>query len=69
VPRELSMFSFARFKARWNWLLTEMSVGDLKTHTTLVREPAFASGWGGGGSYATETSAPTAQAGSGPTRR
>jgi len=69
VPRELSMFSFARFRARWNWLLTEMSVGDLKTHTTLVREPAFASGWGGSGSYAAESSAPTAQAGSVPTGR
>ncbi|HMA02424.1 MAG TPA: glycosyltransferase family 4 protein, partial [Gemmatimonadaceae bacterium] len=47
VPRELAMFSTARFRARWNWLLTEMSVGDLATIPTLVREPAFASGWGG----------------------
>ena len=55
VPRELAMFSLARFKARWNWLLTEMNVGDLEMHTTLVREPAFASGWGSGGLYGGET--------------
>ena len=59
VPRELAMFSLARFKARWNWLLTEMSVGDLATHPTLVREPAFASGWGRGGMYGVETQTPT----------
>jgi phosphatidyl-myo-inositol dimannoside synthase len=59
VPRELAMFSLARFKARWNWLLTEMSVGDLAAHTTLVREPAFAEGWGGGGVYGVETQTPT----------
>ena len=54
VPRELAMFSPARFRARWNWLLTEMSVGDLATIPTLVREPAFAGGWGGGGAMAAE---------------
>ena len=57
VPRELALFSFARFKARWNWLFTEMSVGDLAAHPPLVREPAFASGWGGGGVYGVETPA------------
>jgi phosphatidyl-myo-inositol dimannoside synthase len=71
VPRELAMFSLARFRARWNWLLTEMSVGDLETHTTLVREPAFASGWGSGGMYRPETSspAPVASAQSGTIKR
>jgi phosphatidyl-myo-inositol dimannoside synthase len=49
VPRELATFSLGRFKARWNWLLAEMSVGDLATHPTLVREPAFAGGWGSRG--------------------
>jgi hypothetical protein len=71
VPRELSMFSLARFRARWNWLLTEMSVGDLKTHTTLAREPAFASGWGSGEMYRREApnSAPAASAQSGTIKR
>jgi len=59
VPRELAMFSPARFRARWNWLLTEMSVGDLATIPTLVREPAFAGGWGGSGAYAGELPTPT----------
>ena len=59
VPRELALFSFARFKARWNWLFTEMSVGDLAAHPPLVREPAFVSGWGGGGVYGVETQTPT----------
>jgi hypothetical protein len=59
VPRELVMFSLARFRARWNWLLAEMSVGDLATHPTLAREPAFAGGWGSGGLYAVDTPTPT----------
>jgi phosphatidylinositol alpha-1,6-mannosyltransferase len=58
VPRELAMFSFARFKARWNWLFTEMRVGDLAAHPPLVREPVFGSGWGAGGVYAPEIAAP-----------
>jgi hypothetical protein len=69
VPRELSMFSFARFKARWNWLLTEMNVGDLATHPPLVREPAFGSGWGGGGTYGVETEVPITLAASGTVKR
>jgi phosphatidylinositol alpha-1,6-mannosyltransferase len=48
VPRELSTFSKTRFKARWNWLLAEMSVGDLATLPALTREPAYAGGRGGG---------------------
>jgi phosphatidylinositol alpha-1,6-mannosyltransferase len=59
VPRELAMFSLARFKARWNWLLTEMSVGDLAENPPLLREPAFTSGWGGGRMYGVETQTPT----------
>jgi hypothetical protein len=58
VPRELSMFSFARFKARWNWLLTEMNVGDLATHPPLVREPVYVGGWGAGVVYGVETQTP-----------
>jgi phosphatidylinositol alpha-1,6-mannosyltransferase len=69
VPRELSMFSFARFKARWNWLLTEMNVGDLATHPPLVREPAFGSGWGGGVAYGVETEVPITLAASGTVKR
>jgi phosphatidyl-myo-inositol dimannoside synthase len=69
VPRELSMFSFARFKARWNWLLTEMNVGDLATHPPLVREPAFGSGWGGGGAYGVEMSASTTSVTTGAIKR
>jgi phosphatidylinositol alpha-1,6-mannosyltransferase len=60
VPRELATFSLARFRARWNWLLAEMSVGELATHPTLVREPAYAHGWGNGGAYAVDTPTPTA---------
>ena len=44
VPRELATFSLSRFKARWNWLLAEMSVGDLASLPTLTREPAYADG-------------------------
>jgi phosphatidylinositol alpha-1,6-mannosyltransferase len=62
VPRELAMFSLARFRARWNWLLTEMSVGDLAAHPPLVREPAFVGGWGRGVSYAPETQTPASVA-------
>ena len=29
VPRELSKFSLASFRARWNWFLAEMQIGDL----------------------------------------
>jgi phosphatidylinositol alpha-1,6-mannosyltransferase len=60
VPRELATFSLARFRARWNWLLAEMSVGELATHPTLVREPAYARGWRGGGAYAADTPTPAA---------
>ncbi|MEP7087994.1 MAG: glycosyltransferase, partial [Gemmatimonadota bacterium] len=59
VPRELQTFSIARFKARWNWLLAELSVGDLASLPTLTREPAYASGRGFGGLYAVETPTPT----------
>jgi phosphatidylinositol alpha-1,6-mannosyltransferase len=62
VPRELSTFSLARFRARWNWLLAEMSVGDLATHPTLVREPAYASGWGKEGVFAVDTPTPAGRA-------
>jgi phosphatidyl-myo-inositol dimannoside synthase len=58
VPRELAMFSFARFKARWNWLLTEMRVGDLAEHPPLVREPVYVGGWGAGVVYGVETQTP-----------
>ena len=40
IPRELSTFSVARFRARWNWLLTEMKVGNLASLPALSREPA-----------------------------
>ncbi len=56
VPRELQTFSTARFKARWNWLLAEMSVGDLASLPTLTREPAYAGG--SGGLYGVETPTP-----------
>jgi glycosyltransferase involved in cell wall biosynthesis len=60
VPRELATFSLSSFKARWNWLLAEMSVGDLATLPTLAREPAHASGRGRGVAYGVETPAPSA---------
>ena len=44
IPRELSTFSVTRFRARWNWLLTEMKVGDLKSLPALSREPATSDG-------------------------
>ena len=56
VPRELSTFSLSSFKARWNWLLTEMSVGDLASLPTLTREPAYAYGRGREMAYGVETS-------------
>ena len=58
VPRELAAFSMARFKARWNWLLAEMSVGDLAAHPTLAREPAYAGGRGSGGGSGVEAPTP-----------
>ncbi len=48
VPRELQTFSMARFRARWNWLLAEMKVGELATLPALAREPAYAGGRRGG---------------------
>jgi phosphatidylinositol alpha-1,6-mannosyltransferase len=59
VPRELSTFSLARFKARWNWLLAEMSVGDLAMHPSLAREPAFVGGFGSGSPHAVDMPTPT----------
>jgi len=58
VPRELATFSLARFKARWNWLLAEMSVGDLATHLTLTQEPALAGAWDEDETYAVDAPAP-----------
>ena len=60
VPRELSTFSLSSFKARWNWLLAEMSVGDLASLPTLTREPAFSDGRGRGVAYGVETPTPSA---------
>jgi hypothetical protein len=59
VPRELATFSLSRFKARWNWLLAEMSVGDLASLPTLTREPAYADGRRRV-SYGVETPTPSA---------
>lgn len=42
VPRELSAFSVGNFRARWNWLLAEMSVISLSAQPALTREPAHA---------------------------
>jgi phosphatidyl-myo-inositol dimannoside synthase len=58
IPRELGTFSYERFRARWNWLLAEMSVGDLASLPTLTREPSYASGRGRGGVYGVETPTP-----------
>lgn len=58
IPRELGTFSYERFRARWNWLLAEMSVGDLASMPTLTREPAYASARGRGGVYGVETPTP-----------
>ena len=58
VPRELSTFSLSSFKARWNWLLAELSVGDLASLPTLAREPAYAYGRGRGVAYGVETPTP-----------
>jgi asparagine synthetase B (glutamine-hydrolysing)/glycosyltransferase involved in cell wall biosynthesis len=59
VPGELSKFSLAHFRARWTWLLAEMSVGGLAMHPTLVREAAHAGGVEGGGVYGAEKATPT----------
>jgi hypothetical protein len=58
IPRELGTFSYDRFRARWNWLLAEMSVGDLASLPALTREPAYASGRGRGGMFGVETPTP-----------
>ena len=58
IPRELGTFSYDRFRARWNWLLAEMSVGDLASLPALTREPAYAGGRGRGGMFGVETPTP-----------
>ncbi|MBA2685482.1 MAG: glycosyltransferase family 4 protein [Gemmatimonadaceae bacterium] len=59
-PRELSAFSVGSFRARWNWLLAEMNVGNLATHPKLTREPAFQDARGFGRAYGQEKPASTA---------
>jgi glycosyltransferase involved in cell wall biosynthesis len=45
VPRELCAFSRERYRARWNWLLAELRVGELDSRPALSREPESAGGW------------------------
>jgi glycogen synthase len=59
VPRELATFSLSSFKARWNWLLAEMSVGDLASLPTLTREPAYAYARGRGVAHGVEMPTPS----------
>lgn len=44
VPRELCAFSRERYRARWNWLLAELRVGESDILPTLSREPKYAGG-------------------------
>jgi len=60
IPRELSTFSVARFRARWNWLLTEMKVGDLASLPALSREPASSGGVAEHEMYGVDTPTPEA---------
>lgn len=59
VPRELATFSLASFRARWNWLLAEMSVGELASLPTLTREPAYAGGRGHGAAFGVQAPTPS----------
>lgn len=42
VPRELSTFSLASFRARWNWFMAEMQTGDLAQMPLTVSEMSCA---------------------------
>jgi glycosyltransferase involved in cell wall biosynthesis len=58
IPHELSTFSLTRFRARWNWLLTEMKVGDLASLPSLSREPAISGGGAENEMYGMDAPAP-----------
>jgi phosphatidylinositol alpha-1,6-mannosyltransferase len=43
VPRELTTFSLASFRARWNWFMAEMQIGDLAEVPMPASEVAYVS--------------------------
>ncbi|MGH7634469.1 MAG: glycosyltransferase family 4 protein, partial [Gemmatimonadaceae bacterium] len=43
VPRELTRFSLASFRARWNWFMAEMQIGDLAKVPLPAPELTYAS--------------------------
>jgi phosphatidylinositol alpha-1,6-mannosyltransferase len=43
IPRELTTFSLASFRARWYWLMAELEIGDLARVSTPTSEVAYVS--------------------------
>jgi phosphatidylinositol alpha-1,6-mannosyltransferase len=43
IPRELTTFSLASFRARWYWLMAELEIGDLARVPTPTSEVAYVS--------------------------
>ncbi|MBK5187895.1 MAG: glycosyltransferase family 4 protein [Gemmatimonadaceae bacterium] len=41
VPRELSTFSLGSFRARWNWLMAELQIGDLARIPLAASEMSY----------------------------
>lgn len=58
VPRELMTFSLASFRARWNWLMAEMQIGDLAEVPQPMSEVAYAGGLVDDRAFGVETPTP-----------
>lgn len=58
VPRELATFSLASFRARWNWLMAELQIGDLAGIPLPASEMAYVDEHGSGRAFGEETPTP-----------